>query len=491
MENKQEEAPSSESTSDDLKSTSAELKQVYHETPEERTKKGKAARATVPRSALAAWDPPGDRPDPLDLLEGQALGRVPELVPIRYGRMMTSPFAFYRGAAVIMASDLALLPNTGLQVQLCGDAHLSNFGGFASPERELILDLNDFDETLPGPWEWDVKRLAASLEIAGRERNFDSKTRRSLVSATMGEYQRAMSEFAVLRNLDMWYLHLSPEAIQARWGISAKPKAMKALEAGFAKGYHKDNLRAFEKLTHRVNGKLQIAPNPPLIVPIEELYTAGGPQEIEEILPRLIRDYRSSLQPDLLYLAESFRYVHVARKVVGVGSVGTLTWILLMLGRDDQDPLFLQVKEAKASVLEPYLKKSTYSHQGQRVVEGQRLMQAASDIFLGWVRVPSGIDGKSHDFYLRQLWDWKVSADVEVMTAGEMSIYGKMCGWTLARAHARSGDRIAIAAYLGKGKVYNQALVDFASSYADQNERDYQSLVEAVKDGRIKAETGV
>jgi len=491
MGNKQEEAPSSDNIPDDVKSIPAETTRVHHETPEERTKRGKAARSTVPRSALAAWEPPDDRPDPLDLLEGQALGRIPELVPIRYGRMMTSPFAFYRGAAVIMASDLALMPNTGLQVQLCGDAHLSNFGGFASPERELILDLNDFDETLPGPWEWDVKRLAASLEIAGRERNFNLKTRRNLVSATVGEYQRAMSEFAQLRNLDMWYLHLSPEAIQARWGISAKPKAMKSLEADFAKGYQKDNLRAFEKLTHRVNGNLRIAPNPPLVVPIEDLYTAGGPQEIEEILPRLIRDYRSSLQPDLRHLAESFRYVHVARKVVGVGSVGTLTWILLMLGRDDQDPLFLQVKEAKASVLEPYLKKSAYSHQGRRVVEGQRLMQAASDIFLGWVRVPSGIDGKSHDFYLRQLWDWKVSADVEVMTAGEMSIYGKMCGWTLARAHARSGDRIAIAAYLGKGKVYNQALVDFASSYANQNERDYQALVAAVNNGRIKAETGV
>jgi len=487
MGTKQEEA----SSPDDLKSTPADPKRVYHETPEERTKMGKAARSTVPRSMLAAWDPPDDRPDPLDLLEGQAFGRVPELVPIRYGRMLTSPFAFYRGAAVIMASDLAMIPNTGLNVQLCGDAHLSNFGGFASPERELILDLNDFDETLPGPWEWDVKRLAASLEIAGRERNFNAKTRRNLVSATVGEYQRAMREFSELRNLDMWYLHLSQEAIQARWGISAKPKAMKSLEADFAKGYQKDNLRAFEKLTHRVNGTLRIAPNPPLVVPIEDLYSAGGPQEIEQILPRLIRDYRSSLQPDLRHLAESFRYVHVARKVVGVGSVGTLTWILLMLGRDDEDPLFLQVKEAKASVLEPYLKKSVYSHQGHRVVEGQRLMQAASDIFLGWVRVPSGIDGKSHDFYLRQLWDWKVSADVEVMTAGEMSIYGKMCGWTLARAHARSGDRIAIAAYLGKGKIYNQALVDFASSYADQNERDFQALVAAVNDGRIKAETGV
>jgi uncharacterized protein (DUF2252 family) len=491
MGNQQEEASSTESSPDDLKSSSAESKRVYHETPEERTKRGKAARATVPRSTLAAWDPPDDRSDPLDLLEGQALGRVPELVPIRYGRMLTSPFAFYRGAAVIMASDLALMPNTGLQVQLCGDAHLSNFGGFASPERKLILDLNDFDETLPGPWEWDVKRLAASLEIAGRERNFDSKTRRSLVSATVGEYQRAMREFSQLRNLDMWYLHLNPEAIQARWGISAKPKAMKSLEADFAKGYHKDNLRASEKLTRRVNGKLQIAPNPPMILPVEDLYTRGGQEEIEEILRRLIRSYRSSLQPDLRHLVKSFRYVHIARKVVGVGSVGTLTWILLMLGRDDQDPLFLQVKEAKTSVLEPYLGKSAYSHQGRRVVEGQRLMQAASDIFLGWERVPSGIDGKSHDFYLRQLWDWKVSADVEVMTAGEMSIYGKMCGWTLARAHARSGDRIAIAAYLGKGKVYNQALVEFATTYADQNERDYQALVAAVNDGRIKAETGV
>jgi uncharacterized protein (DUF2252 family) len=491
MENSQSEASASESSSDGLKSTPAETNRVYHETPAERVKKGKAARSAVPRSTLAAWDPPGDRPDPVDLLEGQTLGRVPELIPIRYGRMMTSPFAFYRGAAVIMASDLAMRPNTGLNVQLCGDAHLSNFGGFASPERMLILDLNDFDETLPGPWEWDVKRLAASLEIAGRERNFNAKTRRNLVSATVGEYQRAMREFAELRNLEMWYLHLSPEAIQARWGISAKPKAIKSLDADFAKAYHRDNLRAYEKLTHRVNGKLRIVPNPPLIVPIEDLYTKGGQEEIEDTLRLLIRGYRSSLQPDLRHLMESYHYVHIARKVVGVGSVGTLTWILLMLGRDDQDPLFLQVKEAKPSVLEPYLNKSIYSHQGQRVVEGQRLMQAASDIFLGWERVPAGIDGKPHDFYIRQLWDWKVSADPEAMKPGEMTIYGKMCGWTLARAHARSGDRIAIAAYLGKGEVYNQALAEFANTYADQNERDYQTLVTAVKSGRIKAESGI
>lgn len=491
MEKTQGEASPSGSSSEDPKNASTETNHIYHETPAERVKKGKAARSTVPRSSLAAWDPPDDRPDPVDLLEGQAQERVPDLVPIRYGRMMTSPFAFYRGAAVIMASDLAMMPNTGLNVQLCGDAHLSNFGGFASPERTLVLDLNDFDETLPGPWEWDVKRLAASMEIAGRERNFDAKTRSNLVSATVGEYQQAMREFAELRNLEMWYLHLSPEAIQARWGISAKAKAIKSLDADFAKAYHKDNLRAYEKLTHRVNGKLRIVANPPLVVPIEDLYTKGGEQEIEDILRGLIRGYRSSLQPDLRRLLESYRYAHIARKVVGVGSVGTLTWILLMLGRDDQDPLFLQVKEAKSSVLEPYLGKSIYSHKGQRVVEGQRLMQAASDIFLGWERVLSGIDEKSHDFYIRQLWDWKVSADPEVMKPGEMTIYGRICGWTLARAHARSGDRIAIAAYLGKGKVYNQAIVDFAIAYADQNERDYQALVEAVNSGRIKAETGI
>jgi uncharacterized protein (DUF2252 family) len=404
--------------------------------------------------------------------------------------MLASPFAFYRGAAAIMASDLATMPNTGLHVQLCGDAHLTNFGGFASPERELILDINDFDETLPGPWEWDLKRLAASLEIAGRERGFDAKARRRLVLAGVGEYHRAMHEFGEMRNLDLWYLHLDQPALQSRWGRSKKPKAMKALEADFAQGHHRDNQRALEKLTARVNGRLRIVATPPLIVPIEDLLPDAEQDQFEQTIRRLIRPYRASLQPDRRRLLEGFQYAHLARKVVGVGSVGTRSWILLMLGRDDRDPLFLQIKEAGASVLEPYLTKSVYANHGQRVVEGQQLMQAASDIFLGWDRVPLGLDGQPHDFYVRQLWDWKISADVAVMAPGELEVYGKMCSWTLARAHARSGDRIAISAYLGKGEAFDLALAQFAVAYADQNERDYQALVAAVKESRVKAEIG-
>ena len=390
-----------------------------------------------------------------------------------------------------MASDLATMPNTGLHVQLCGDAHVANFGGFASPERELILDISDFDETLPGPWEWDLKRLAASLEIAGRESGFKAKTRRRLVLATVGEYHRAMREFAEMGNLDLWYLHLTPEAIQARWGTSAKPKVMKTLNADFAHASHRDNLRAFEKLTTRVNGQLRIAANPPLVVPVEDLLPDAEQDQFEETMRGLIRDYRSSLQPDHRRLLDSFHYVHTSRKVVGVGSVGTLTWILLLLGRDDRDPLFLQVKEAQASVLEPYLTKSVYAEHGQRVIEGQRLMQASSDIFLGWERTPAGLDGKPHDFYIRQLWDWKISVDVELMKPDEMMVFGKMCGWTLARAHARTGDRFAIGAYLGKRDAIDMALAEFAVAYADQNERDYQALVAAVENHRVNAETGI
>jgi uncharacterized protein (DUF2252 family) len=467
------------------------LVKVHHQTPVERAALGKDARSKTAREMHAAWEPPGDRPDPVDLLELQAATRIPELIPIRYGRMLASPFAFFRGAAAIMASDLATLSNTGIHVQLCGDAHLANFGGFASPERELVLDINDFDETLPGPWEWDLKRLAASLEIASRERGFDTKTRRSLVLGAVGEYHRAMREFAGLGNLELWYQHMDLAAMQTRWGTSVKRKVMMSLEADFAQAYHRDNLRAFEKLTRRVNGQLRIAAHPPLLVPIEDLLPAAEQEPFEETMRGLIRKYRATLQPDRRHLLESFHYAHIARKVVGVGSVGTRTWILLLLGRDDQDPLFLQIKEAQASVLEPYLTKSVYADHGKRVVEGQQLMQAASDIFLGWDRAPVGLDGKSHDFYIRQLWDWKISADVEVMKPGELMVYGKMCGWTLARAHARSGDRIAIGAYLGKGVTFDLALAEFAIAYAEQNERDYQALVTAVKNNRVKAETGI
>ena len=467
------------------------LKIAPHPSIQEREELGKSVRRKLPRESHAAWESKPDRPDPVDLLEAQAKTRIPELIPIRYGRMLASPFAFYRGAAVIMASDLATLPHTGLRVQLCGDAHLSNFGGFASPERELVLDINDFDETLPGPWEWDVKRLAASIEIAGRERDFKAKERRNLVLAAGAEYHRAMHEFAGMGNLELWYLHLNLETFQTRWKMSAKSKAIKTLEEEFTQGLHRDNLRAFEKLTSRVDGKLRIAAHPPLVVPIEDLVPEDSFADFEETMRTLIRKYRSTLQPDRRQLLENFQYVHIARKVVGVGSVGTRAWIILMVGRDESDPLFLQVKEAQASVLEGYLPKSSYRDHGQRAVEGQRLMQAASDIFLGWEHIPLGFDDKPHDYYLRQLWDWKISAEIETMTPAEMMVYGQMCGWTLARAHARSGDRVAVASYLGKNDVFENSLVEFANAYADQNERDYQCLVEAVKNKRVKAETGI
>lgn len=461
-------------------------KVVRHLSIQQRVELGKAARKNCPRSALAAWDPPEGRPDPIDLLEGQATTRIPELVPIRYQRMLVSPFAFYRGAAVIMASDLSTLPHTGLNVQLCGDAHLSNIGGFASPERELILDVNDFDETLPGPWEWDVKRLVASVEIAGRERGFHAKELQKIVLKTASEYHQSMREFVALSNLDLWYRHLDLAGIQKRWGNKAKPKAIKALDKNLAHASHKDNHRALEKLTRRVDGQLRIAPNPPLVIPIEDLMQDRDQDQVEETVRGLLRKYRSSLRGDYQRLLEEYRYMHMAFKVVGVGSVGTRAWIVLLLGRNEADPLFLQVKEAQASVLEPYLGKSVYANNGQRVVEGQWLMQSSSDIFLGWEHVPEGLDGRSHDFYFRQLWDWKISADIETMDPDEMMVYGQICAWTLARAHARAGDRVAINAYLGKSDLADRALAEFAVAYADQNERDYQELVSAAKSGRVK-----
>ena len=470
----------------------AGAKVTPHLTIQERVKLGKEARAHRPRADHAAWDPPSDRPNPIDLLKAQAATRIPELIPIRYGRMMASPFAFYRGAAAIMAWDLAATPNSGLQVQLCGDAHLSNFGGFASPERDIVFDINDFDETLPGPWEWDVKRLAASVEIVGRERGFDDRLRRSIVLGTVGEYRRAVREFATMCNLDVWYALLDAAKIQARWGMTANPKGVKQIEADFTQPHLRDNLRVFEKLTHLVDGQLRIVSRPPLIVPVEELYPEVAKRaQTEDFFRDYLQAYRKTLADDRRRLVEQFHIVHAARKVVGVGSVGTRAWIVLLLGRDDEDLLFLQLKEAQASVLESYAGKSKFTDHGKRVVEGQRLMQAASDIFLGWENVAMGLDGKSHDYYARQLWDWKLSADVETMPPKELMIYGEMCAWTLARAHARSGDRIAIGAYLGKNDSFDRAVAEFAAAYADQNQRDYQALVDAVKAKRVKAQTGV
>jgi uncharacterized protein (DUF2252 family) len=391
-----------------------------------------------------------------------------------------------------MASDLAATPNSGLRVQLCGDAHLGNFGSFASPERDIVFDINDFDETLPGPWEWDVKRLAASIEIATRQRGFSSKQRRAMILGCVGEYHRAIAEFAGMRNLDVWYALLDASKIQSRWGTAGNSKGVKEIETDFSHAHTRDNWRAFEKLTLQSNGQFRIVSHPPLIVPVEDLFSDPvDVSQYEAVFKNYIAAYAKTLPDDRRYLLDHFRYVHVARKVVGVGSVGTRAFIVLLLGRDDQDPLFLQVKEAQSSVLEAYVGKSQYSDHGQRVVEGQRLMQAASDIFLGWERITEAFDGQTRDFYVRQLWDWKLSLDLETMSPDEMTVYTEMCGWTLARAHARSGDRIAIGAYLGKSDAFDQALVEFASAYADQNESDYQALVAAVKEGRVKAETGV
>jgi uncharacterized protein (DUF2252 family) len=470
--------------------TTAAAPKVEHFTATERAVRGRAARGDAPRASHSALDASSER-DPVAMVLAEDESRVPELVPIRHGRMLVSPFTFYRGAASIMARDLAPTPRAGLRVQLCGDAHLSNFGGFASPDRALVFDLNDFDETAPGPFEWDVKRLAASFEICGRDRNFSEAERRSIVLGVVRAYREAMRQFATMPNLAVWYSRLDVGAIEERLRGEHDKKQAKTVDQTVAKARTKDSLKAFSKLCTVVDGEVRIVSDPPLIVPIAELAGGRSTAEIQQELHGLFRTYRRSLQRDRRVLLEGYRMTDMARKVVGVGSVGTRAWILLLLGRDDGDPLFLQVKEAEASVLEPYLGKSEFRNHGQRVVEGQRMMQAASDIFLGWLRNPKGLDGKSRDFYVRQLWDWKTSVNLDAILPRGLELYGGICGWTLARAHARSGDRIAIGSYLGKGDIFDTAIADFAQAYADLNERDYAALVAAVKSGQIKAEEGV
>ena len=466
-------------------------KTVVHFTVDERIARGKAARAEVPRSRHAEYEAPHDRADPVTLLEDQARTRLPELVPIRYGRMLVSPFTFYRGAAKIMAYDLAGTPRSGLTVQACGDAHLSNFGVFASPERQLVFDINDFDETLPGPWEWDVKRLAASMIIAARDNGFGAKDQDKIVLDTVNEYRTAMRAFAGMGNLAVWYAHMEIESVLEQFRSQVKAAQVKRAEASLAKAHTRDSMSAFSKLTQRVNGKAEIVDQSPLIVPLRVLLPGDEAEQAREWLHGLIRVYRQSLEHDRRKLLEEFELMDFARKVVGVGSVGTRAWIGLFFGRDGNDPLFLQMKEAEESVLEEHVGRSVYKNHGQRVVVGQRMMQAASDIFLGWVHVKAGLDGVARDFYGRQLKDWKGSAEIELMVPSGMAAYGRLCGWTLARAHARSGDRIAIATYLGGGNVFDQAILDFSKAYADQNDLDYAALDEAVKSGRIKAQTGL
>ena len=460
-------------------------------TPEERAAAGRALRRSVPRSSHGAWEPAEDRSDPLSLLASQDASRVPDLLSIRYGRMCETPFTFLRGAAAPMAADLAATPVTGIRAQLCGDAHISNFGGFASPERDLVFDVNDFDETLPGPWEWDVKRLAASIAVLGRQRGFDEAARRGLVTSIVSAYRRAMRRFAGMRNLDVWYAHLGEASFRRRWAArELSDKDRRELQRGLEKARHKDNLKAMARLTERVDGELRIICDPPLVVPIEDLLSGPEVDRAYDRMRAALGEYRRTLQGNRRHLLDGYRLLHIAHKVVGVGSVGTRAWILLLVGRDDDDPLFLQIKEANQSVLEPYAGPSRFASHGRRVIEGQRLTQIASDIFLGWCRM-EGVSGRTHHYYVRQLWDWKHSAHVDALSLRLLEVYGGWCGQTLAHAHARSGDRIQIASYLGRGTVFDEAIADFAEAYADQTDADHGALRAAIDDGRIEARTGI
>jgi uncharacterized protein (DUF2252 family) len=445
----------------------------------------------VRRSSHGVYEPPARRPDPVGVLEEQAKTRVPELVPIRYGRMLASPFAFFRGAAAIMAGDLAQTPRSGFDVQCCGDAHLANFGLFGSPERRLVFDINDFDETLPGPWEWDVKRLATSMIIAARESGFAARHQQRIVLGTASEYRLQMARFAASGNLEVWYARVDVETLGPEVAAEVDARTRKQTLKLVAKARTRDSFEALSKLAHTVDGVPRIVSRPPLLVPAGELVEAER-KPMLAALHAILQIYARSLQPNQRVLLESYELFDLARKVVGVGSVGTHAWIALMLGRDDQDPLFLQVKEAQTSVLEAFVRKSAYRNAGQRVVEGQRLMQATSDIFLGWLNVKQDvIDDRPRDFYVRQLRDWKGSADIAAMSPDGMLAYGRLCGATLARAHARSGDRIAIASYLGTGRAFDQAILAFSDAYADQNEHDHAALGAAVEAGRVSADTAL
>jgi uncharacterized protein (DUF2252 family) len=451
---------------------------------------GREARRRVPRSSHAIWVAPATRADPVSLLEEQALTRVPELVPIRHARMLVSPFTFFRGAALLMAADLASSPHSGITVQLCGDAHLSNFGLFGTPERTLLFDLNDFDETLPGPWEWDLKRLVASFEVAGRDRGFTDLERDEINRAVVQGYRERMHRAAESRVLDAWYDRLDADRALAAFRENDSPsidrKALKRTEATLAKARTRDSMRAFSKLVREVDGRLRIIGDPPLIVPVEDLLPEDRHGMFDErAMQELISEYQTTL-PGARHPISEFTFVHMARKVVGVGSVGTRAWVLLLTGRDSDDPLLLQAKQAEASVLERFLPPSVYEQHGERVVRGQRLTQAASDLFLGWQHAV-GVDGVQRDFYIRQLYDWKGSFDVDAMRTTGAEAYARLCGETLARAHARSGDRVAIAAYLGSGDGMDRALAAYAVAYADQNERDYTAFREAVASGRLEA----
>ena len=508
------------------------VKQVAHPSVDERKASGKMARERTPLSSHTGWRPAADRPDPVGLLEEQNVTREPDLVPVRHGRMMVSPFTFYRGAAKIMAADLAAMPVAGLDAQLCGDAHLSNFGAFASPERRLLFDLNDFDETLPGPFEWDVKRMAASFTIAARNNGFSKADARAATQASVTAYREAMADFAQMRTMDIWYAHLDEDELMAGIrstvaGVARQEKAarkeekadqrakapkkavkraakqekadqkeekaakaaQKRAEKTAAKAHTRDSLQALSKLGELVDGQYRIVSQPPIVVPARDLAATYGlsPEQVVPAIHDQFRAYRATLQPDRRHLLERFQFVDAARKVVGVGSVGTRAFIVLLQGRDKGDPLFLQIKEATSSVLEAHLPRSRFRQHGQRVVQGQRMMQAASDIYLGWTK---GLD-VSRYFYWRQLRDMKGSALIEAMIPLGLTYYARICGWTLARAHARSGDPVAIAEYLGGSDAFDKSITDFSERYADQNEQDYTEFVKAVRSGRLEAIEGV
>jgi uncharacterized protein (DUF2252 family) len=456
-------------------------------TVEERRARGRAAREVASRKDHGDWEPPPGRAGAIGVLERQGETRVQELLPIRYARMAASPFAFFRGSAAIMAADLAGTPRSGLTAQICGDAHLSNFGGFAAPDRELVFDLNDFDETFPGPWEWDLKRLAASVAVAARDGGLGARERRDAVTAVGREYRDAMHGLAEMRNLDVWYARLEADEILARVREGLGEKAGRKLQREMERAERKNSLRALAKLTTRENGELRLVSDPPLVVPIGELLPEADAAGLVDVLTSLVRDYADTLRPDLRPVVQSYRAIDVARKVVGVGSVGTRAWVLLMLGRDEDDPLFLQVKEAQRSVLQTHLGRSRYANQGRRVVEGQRLMQATGDALLGWIRT-TGVDGDTRDFYVRQLWDWKLSVAIDSFDGDGFERYAGLCGGTLARAHARTGDRVALAAYLGNSDSFDNALARFAESYADTNASDHAALVKAIQSGRLPAD---
>jgi uncharacterized protein (DUF2252 family) len=460
--------------------------------PGESAQRGRDARQVAPRSAHGDWRPAEDRPDVVATLAAQAQSRVQELVPIRYGRMLLSPFTFYRGAAAVMANDLSRTPDTGIVVQACGDAHISNFGGFAAPDRRLVFGPNDFDETLPGPWEWDVKRMAASVEIAGRDIDLPADVRTRIVTAATHEYREGMRGFAAESHLEVWYDRLNASELVGRFGGELGREGRIVFDRTFEKGRRKTHLRAVKKLTERHEGELRFRHVPPLLVPLRALLdTPGLPFDDErEYSATVLAQYVAGLSDEHRHLFDTYKLIDMARKVVGVGSVGTRAWVFLLVGRDGRDALVLQAKEAQASVLEPYRGASRYVNHGERVVQGQRLSQAVSDIFLSWQR-SEGLDGRLHDFYVRQLWDWKASIDLSTMDAAGLLAYCRACAWSLARAHARSGDRVAIAAYLGSGSGFDRAIARFATAYADQNELDHARLAQAALTGEIDVRHGI